>query len=193
VSAGDDLIGRGISIRDHFVTSAQVHALLGCVRARLARGDFVPARIGSSGSAQRLEEIRGDFTYWISEPSFPAETELFAQLEALRLELNRDATLGLFDLELHYAQYPPGAGYARHVDQPQGTTRRRVSLVLYLNEDWEPEHGGVLRIHESDSRAFDIEPVAGRLVCFLTTGREHEVLAARRERLSISGWYRARE
>jgi 2-oxoglutarate-Fe(II)-dependent oxygenase superfamily protein len=51
----------------------------------------------------------------------------------------------------------------------------------------------LLRIHETDDRAVDIEPVGGRLVCFLTPGRVHEVLPARRERLSISGWFRGRE
>ncbi len=39
----------------------------------------------------------------------------------------------------------------------------------------------------------DVEPLGGRLVCFLTAGREHEVLPAQRERFSISGWYRERE
>jgi Rps23 Pro-64 3,4-dihydroxylase Tpa1-like proline 4-hydroxylase len=29
-------------------------------------------------------------------------------------------------------------------------------------------------------------------VCFLTPGCEHEVLPTRRERLSISGWFRSR-
>jgi SM-20-related protein len=189
VSASADLISSGISIRDRFVSTDEVHSLLECARARLACGDFAPARVGSQGKAQRREEIRGDFTCWLREPLYPAELALLRQLDTLRLELNRDATLGLFDLELHYAQYPPGAGYARHVDQPLGTTRRRVSLVLYLNTDWEPKHGGELRIHETDSRYLDVEPLAGRLVSFLTLGREHEVLPARRERLSISGWF----
>jgi SM-20-related protein len=189
VSASADLISRGISIRDRFIAADEVHSLLECARARLANGDFAPARVGTQGKAQRREEIRGDFTCWLREPLFPAELALLQKLDALRLELNRDATLGLFDLELHYAQYPPGAGYARHVDQPLGTTRRRVSLVLYLNTNWEPAHGGVLRIHETDSQYLDVEPLAGRLVAFLTLGREHEVLSARRERLSISGWF----
>jgi SM-20-related protein len=114
------------------------------------------------------------------------------RLEALRLELNREATLGLFEMELQYARYPPGAGYARHVDQPLGTTLRKVSMVLYLNVDWEPHHGGLLRLHETDNLFLDIEPIAGRLVCFLTQGREHEVLPAQRDRLSISGWFRGR-
>jgi SM-20-related protein len=115
------------------------------------------------------------------------------QLEQLRLELNREAGLGLFELELHYAWYPPGAGYARHVDQPQGRAQRRVSLVLYLNEDWTPAAGGELRIFDAADGHRDIEPLAGRLVCFLTTGREHAVLPTQRDRLSISGWFRTRD
>lgn len=193
MSTSAELVSIGISIRDRFIAAARIHDLLQCAYARQARGDFAAARVAGLAGAQRREEIRGDFTCWLREPLFPAEHSLLKQLEELRLELNREATLGLFELELHYARYPPGAGYARHVDQPLGTTLRKVSLALYLNVDWEPPDGGVLRIHETDDRALDIEPVGGRLVCFLTPGREHEVLPARRERLSISGWFRGRE
>ena len=101
--------------------------------------------------------------------------------------------LGLFDLELHYALYPPGAGYALHVDQPQGTAQRKVSLVPYLNPQWNEETlWGALRIYEAGAQHCDIEPVGGRLVRFCA-GREHEVLLARRDRWSISGWYRGRD
>jgi SM-20-related protein len=193
VSTSAELTSRGISIRDRFISSVQIDALLQCAHARQARGDFAPARIGGEAHAQRREDIRGDFTCWLREPFYPAEHSLLGLLEQLRLELNREAYLGLFELELHYARYPSGAGYARHVDQPLGTTLRKVSLVLYLNADWEPSDGGVLRLHQTDDRTLDIEPVGGRLVCFLTPGREHEVLPARRERLSISGWFRGRE
>jgi SM-20-related protein len=116
-----------------------------------------------------------------------------AELERLRLELNREAMLGLFELELHYAWYPPGAGYARHVDQPLGRAQRRVSVVLYLNQDWTPEAGGELRIFDAADGHRDIEPIAGRLVFFLTPGREHAVLPTQRDRLSVSGWFRHRE
>ena len=60
--------------------------------------------------------------------------------------LNREAFLGLFELEMHYAWYPPGAGYARHIDQPHGSGQRRVSLVLYLNRRWRAGDGGELKI-----------------------------------------------
>ena len=58
----------------------------------------------------------------------------------------RARILGLLDLEIHYAWYPPGAAYARHVDRPHGRSARRVSLALYLNERRSPADGGALRI-----------------------------------------------
>jgi SM-20-related protein len=164
-----------------------------CASLREARGDFSAARIGAGGAAQRLENIRGDFTCWLQEPLQPPESVLLEQLDQLRLQLNRDAFLGLFELELHYAKYPPGAGYARHLDQPRGTMARKLSLVLYLNCDWQSVNGGDLRIHRGANEFTDIEPLEGRLVCFLPEDREHEVLTARRERLSISGWFRGRQ
>jgi SM-20-related protein len=192
VNAGADLALSGTVIQDRFVSAAEVHALRECAQTRESRGEFAAARIGGLGAQQRRESIRGDFTCWLHEPLQPPERMLLERLEEWRLQLNRDATLGLFELELHYAKYPPGASYARHVDQPLGSAQRRLSLVLYLNPEWQRADGGVLRIH-GENGFIDIEPLGGRLVCFLTSGREHEVLQARRDRLSISGWFRGRE
>jgi SM-20-related protein len=183
----------GLSVREGFLAPAQVRALVDCANLRRERGDFQAARIGNERSLQRRADIRGDSTCWIVPPLLPPEQTLLEALERLRLELNARAWLGLFELELHYARYPPGAGYGRHVDQPQGSAQRRVSLVLYLNETWAPGAGGELRIFDAAGRHTDIEPIAGRLVCFLTPGREHAVLATQPERLSISGWFRTRD
>lgn len=187
-----DLSATGISIRDQFASAAEVFALQECARTRQLRGNFAPARIGPQGAERRRDDIRGDFTCWLSEPLLPPERVLLERLEELRLQLNREAFLGLFELELHYARYPVGAAYGRHVDQPQGSTQRKLSMVLYLNTEWRAADGGILRIHAADERFVDVEPIAGRMVCFLTPGREHEVLEARCERLSISGWFRGR-
>jgi SM-20-related protein len=183
----------GISVRDQFLAPSQVRALVECAHLRHARREFGVARIGSGRGLRRREDIRGDSICWITPPLWPAEQALLGELERLRLELNREAMLGLFELELHYAWYPPGAGYARHVDQPQGRTQRRVSLVLYLNQDWIPAAGGELRIFDPAHGHRDIEPIAGRLVCFFTPGREHAVLPTQTDRLSVSGWFRTRD
>jgi SM-20-related protein len=181
----------GVAIQDEFLTRPRVRELIDCADLRRARGDFGAARVGADERLQRREEIRGDRTCWIAPPLFAAEGALLSDLEQLRLDLNREGFLGLFDLELHYAWYPPGAGYARHIDQLQGRDQRKVSVILYLNDAWTPDAGGELRIFDGDE-ARDIEPIAGRLVYFLTAGREHAVLPTRQDRLSISGWFRQR-
>lgn len=193
VSADGGITEDGVSVRDEFLTRAEVRALAECAELRRGRGDFSAARIGGERSLQRREEIRGDSICWITAPLLPAERALLERLERLRLQLNAEAYLGLFDLELHHAWYPAGAAYRRHVDQPRGRAQRQVSLVLYLNQRWAPAAGGELRIFDAAGGHRDIEPVGGRLVCFVTPGREHEVLPARRDRLSVSGWFRSRD
>ncbi len=188
-----DLRSDGIAVRDRFLTARQVRALIGCAGRRRERGEFAAARIGADRTLQHRADVRGDSIRWLTEPLFAAERGLRESLEELRLQLNRDAFLGLFELEMHYAWYPPGAGYARHVDQPQLRGQRRVSLVLYLNQRWKAADGGQLRIFSGDGGYRDIEPVGGRLVAFLTEQREHAVLPTQCGRLSLTGWFRSRD
>ncbi len=190
MAADAEFLIDGISVRDAYLAPPHIRALADCAQARQARGEFGAARIGAGRSLRRREEIRGDSTCWLTEPLFPAEQVLLDSLEQLRQELNRESFLGLFELELHYARYPAGASYARHVDQPQGRGQRQVSVVLYLNEGWTHAAGGELRIFDASGGYRDIEPMGGRLVCFLTPGREHAVMPTRHPRLSLSGWFR---
>jgi SM-20-related protein len=116
-------------------------------------------------------------------------------MEELRQRLNRELTLGLFDLDAHLALYPPGARYRCHLDRFENDESRIVSVVLYLNPDWHTDDEGALRLYlgEPESEPFeDVLPVGGTLVCFLSERFHHEVLPARRERLAATGWFRRR-
>lgn len=188
-----ELRADGISISDGFLPPAEVRALARCAALRRSRGEFAAARIGADSNLQHREDVRGDLICWLAGSLSPAETRTLAALELLRSYLNEGAYLGLFDLEIHYAWYPPGAAYARHVDRPRGRSARRVSLALYLNERRSPADGGALRVQGDDGRFRDIDPVAGRLVLFLSESREHEVLLTQVPRLSLTGWFRGRE
>ena len=48
---------------------------------------------------------------------------------------------------------------------------RRVNVLVYLNPDWQPEHGGRLSLHEEDDleRSTLIDPTWGTCVIFATT------------------------
>ncbi|MDE1894551.1 MAG: 2OG-Fe(II) oxygenase [Xanthomonadaceae bacterium] len=148
-----------------------------------------PARVGSGRTASSL---RGDSTRWFVDDALSGPQRLFvARLDALRGALNRTLMLGLVDCESHYAVYPPGAGYARHLDCLRGNDARVLSAVFYLNDRWLDTDGGALRLYLA-SGPHDVHPHAGCLLLFLSARFEHEVLPATRDRMSIAGWMRQR-
>lgn len=158
------------------------------------QGAFAAAGIGRG--AGRHPEIRGDQVLWLDAALTPVAQRFVQQeLEALRLAINQATYLGLHEFEGHFAVYPSGSHYARHLDQFRQGGERLVSLVLYLNKGWEHGDGGELCLYMDDSQSpatVTIEPRAGSLVCFLSERIPHEVKPARRERLSLTGWFRRR-
>ena len=63
---------------------------------------------------------------------------------------------------------------------------------MYLNDGWQAEDGGQLRLYLADGQVRDVLPEAGTLVVFLSADIPHEVLPASRDRLSLTGWFRRR-
>ena len=157
-----------------------------------ASGALRPARVGRGANERLVPEVRGDFIAWLQEPTPGAEQQLLARLDDLRVALNRALMTGLEDYQGHFAVYPPGSAYARHFDRLQGSDLRAISAALYLNDAWTTEDGGQLRIYLGGDRSEDVLPKGGRLVAFLSDRFEHEVLPARRERMSFTGWFRRR-
>ncbi len=191
------LLEQGLITLDDFLPPALV-AQLATEAIDLRRGEGLrPAGIGRGPSQHLNEGIRGDQIRWLEpDTATPAQRHYLEILEALRQAINRHLFLGLYEFEGHLALYPPGAYYRKHLDQFQGTQHRLVTVILYLNPDWRDEDGGQLRIYPDPTDEGchqDLLPVAGRLVCFLSGDFPHEVLPARRERLSITGWFRQRD
>jgi SM-20-related protein len=188
-----DLAGPGYSVCPQFLPRGECARLARRGRSLWKLGAMRAAAIGRGSSRVLRPDIRGDWICWI-DPGIAtrAEAQLLARIEALRVTLNRLLFVGAFDFELHWALYPPGAHYARHLDRFRGARERVVSLVLYLNEGWRARDGGALRLYLSDGAYRDVVPIEGTLVVFLADRFEHEVLPAHRERLSLTGWLRRR-
>lgn len=157
----------------------------------LADHDFHSAGIGKETGYQINGFVRTDSITWL-EGDYAATHDYLAWMECLRLQLNRRLFLGLFDFECHFAWYPSGTFYKKHLDAFQGRTNRVISSVLYLNPTWEPADAGELVIYSSDGE-HELERVApryGNLVLFLSEEFPHEVLQVNRPRYSIAGWFR---
>ena len=170
--------------------------LLADLRARCVElheaGYLRPAKVGRGENAKLVPEVRGDFISWLQQPERDAEHRILARLDELRAALNRDLMTGLEDFQGHFALYPLGAGYARHFDRLVGSDIRTISVALYLNEGWEHDDGGQLRLYTGGGASVDVLPQGGRLVAFRSDRFEHEVLPAKRERMSFTGWFRRR-
>lgn len=192
-----DLIDRfaqdGWFVCPDFLDAETVAALREQGARRLEAGDFHRASVGRATGASVRDQIRGDSVLWL-DPSDAdtAEQRYWEQIELLRQTLNRELYLGVADGEYHYAHYPVGAFYKRHLDRFRDDDARAVSCVFYLNDDWQDEQGGQLRIWLDDDQTREVAPQGGTLVCFLSDRFPHEVLPATRERWSITGWMRRR-
>jgi SM-20-related protein len=182
----------GWCVVEHAFAAAEVRALADECRDFARRAQLAAAAVGRESARTVASAVRGDRTRWFEPQALsPAQAAYWTRIDALRIALNRELLLGLDAFEAHYALYPPGAGYARHRDRFRDDDARVLSSVLYLNENWDDSDGGALRFHlAAPSPPLDVLPRAGTLVLFLSADFEHEVLPARRERLSIAGWFR---
>ena len=197
------LATQGYVVLPQFIAAEQVQLLANRATDLQQRGLLQPATTGKN----RLNaNLRGDATYWLEENStHPEERAYLALTDSLQLALNRSLFLGLHALESHYAVYPAGAFYKKHLDQfnadhlstnqaKQGDVRQ-LSCILYLNEAWQPDDGGELRIYLDDNDAtnvLEVTPNGGTLVLFLSARFYHEVLPAKRLRMSLTGWFKTR-
>ena len=154
-------------------------------------GHFRPAGIGHGGELHA--DVRGDEVFWFDAETAPLAARLARErFEVLRRAINAANYLGLHEFEGHYAVYPAGTGYAKHMDGFRAGNLRAVSLVLYLNDAWSETDGGELMLYPACQVDIKVTPQGGTLVCFLSETMPHEVLPARRTRLSLTGWFRRR-
>lgn len=189
---GDAIAAEAVAVVPSFLDATLVSALRERARAYDAISEFAPAGVGRSDARAVRPDLRGDRIRWLDEPPSDASELAFrTAIEPVRVAVNRALALGAFDLEAHYAIYPPGAGYRRHRDRFRDDDARVLSVVAYLNDAWREEDGGALRLHLPGGPR-DVLPTGGTLVAFLSAPVEHEVLPARRERLAIAGWFRRR-
>jgi len=190
-SAGRCLHERGWWHGPNAVEPILIDALGNELRTLIEDDRLHRAGIGRDLEFQLDREVRRDRIFWLDRKQ-PAQAAFLEQMEQLRLSLNRELFLGLFEFEGHFAHYPPGGFYRRHLDSFSGAANRIVSVVTYLNRDWRDGDGGELVIFARDSCqvAATVQPRAGTMVLFLSEEIPHEVLPSRNDRVSIAGWFR---
>ncbi|QPC43743.1 2OG-Fe(II) oxygenase [Kaustia mangrovi] len=195
----ETLAEQGFAVAPDFLDADLVSAL---AREALERDR---ARQTDTGGVGRKRDYAVDRTVrraricWF-DGSSPAQGQFLEEAERLRQEINRRLFLGVFEFEAQFAVYDAGGFYARHLDSFRGRRNRVVSLVAYLNADWQAGDGGTLAIWPAgtggDAAAApvaEVLPRAGTVVAMLSEEIPHEVRPAGRQRLSVAGWWRVNQ
>lgn len=182
---------------EDFFDQEEVKLLRNHLLQKYEEDNFKKAAIGNRLNETIEKSVRGDFILWINEKDEnEVEKLFFRKINSLVEYLNKTCFLGILQKEFHYAVYPEGTFYKRHLDTFQNDDRRKLSLVCYLNqEDWKPENGGELVIYkevEGVETGIKIYPFPGRIVVFESQVLEHEVKPVKTTRLSITGWLKTR-
>jgi SM-20-related protein len=163
--------------------------------ASCENGDFVSAGVGRGQGLEVRESIRQDRVKWIQPGEESVEQKIYlAKVDGMRLAINERFFFGLFDFECHFAMYPAGGFYKAHLDRHAGSGARIVTVILYLNQHWQPGDGGELKLWTTaGSREGGyalIEPRLGTMVFFMAGDFWHEVMPTAKPRMSITGWFR---
>jgi SM-20-related protein len=184
------IIRDGYVVLDGFLEEDHWSGLGDLLLTRWKAGEFKEASIGKGTQAIRETAVRNDQIRWLDRnDDHPLESEYLDKVTDLVSYLNRTCFTNLRDFEFHYAIYPEGSFYRRHLDQFLRDDARKFSVICYLNKEWTADQGGQLILYLPD-QAMEILPLGGRLVCFESHRIEHEVKASTRPRMSITGWLR---
>jgi SM-20-related protein len=184
----DTLSANDYVVINDFVSEDMFQKLRTFLFYHLKDENFKKAGIGALAEYQVKTSVRGDFVYWLESSRDTQLDDLFILIEHIKTMFNRLCYLSLNGYEFHLAHYPEGSFYKKHLDQFRERSNRMITVILYLNENWQKGDGGELKVYKSDGETFLIEPVGNRCVIFRSDALEHEVLLTHKSRYSLTGW-----
>ncbi len=149
---------------------------------------FSKAGIGALADNIIRTDIRGDYTFWLDRKRDEQLNELWQLIDETIHIYNRYCFLGLSGYEFHLAYYPTGGHYDTHLDQFNNRNNRTISMVMYLNKDWQKGDGGELEIFKKNGESILVEPIEARCVMFKSAEVPHGVMPSIKPRYSLTGW-----
>lgn len=191
-SVADSLALNSYAIIDNFLSDEEALDCLDVLLENKDEGNFKKAGIGTLGMHQIDKTIRGDEIKWLDNQNLSPPSQVYMdQVGAMMRYFNRTLFLSLKDFECHFAHYPSGTFYKRHLDLLKLSDHRKLSFVFYLNPNWKEGDGGELLFYlqeNGEEKTVTVNPILGRLVVFRSEILEHEVALAHKSRHSITGW-----
>jgi hypoxia-inducible factor (prolyl hydroxylase) len=205
VLAAEGLLRDNYAVVDTFMDPREAQLLRDEVQLLHADGRMKPGEIGAGvlgGDGSLRASMRSDHAVYMegSEPFVQQymkrhirRVDIFAQKIAILLNAiapeHTWAGAGRTKVMATFYSGETNSYYCPHIDNPN-SNGRKLTALLYLNEGWRPEHGGVLRMKPA-GKQIDVAPLFNRMLVFWSDRRcPHEVLPAQgRDRFAVTVWY----
>ena len=134
------------------------------------------------------ENLRRTRRIYVSESAAQSVT---ASLDAFRPRAATHFNIPLSETETpQFLLYRPGDFFVRHADRdPDGVNRRAVSIIAFLNDDFE---GGALKFYggvEDKLLTLTLQPAEGLLIGFRSEWLHEVEPVTAGERFTIVSWY----
>ncbi|MEZ4951080.1 MAG: 2OG-Fe(II) oxygenase [Saprospiraceae bacterium] len=147
----DSLAENSYAVVDNFLSASEVEILRKHLLENYHSGEFKLAGIGNAANYNKDTTIRGDQIFWLDPETVSEDMQFFFdRINATISYLNRTCFLALQEYEFHFACYQPGSFFKRHLDAFKSDDSRKISIVVYLNEDWNEMDGGNIRLYLDD-------------------------------------------
>ncbi len=187
----DQLAQQDYTIVDNFLPPKVYTNIKSLFIDAIKEEQLTKAGIGSLSKYQIRENIRRDEILWLDRNDCNDEIRSFFDfIETFIPTVNRELFTAIKDYEFHLAHYPAGGFYKKHLDQFSERNNRILSVIIYMNDNWQDGDGGELKIYTDQScDNFElIPPIGNRLAIFRSDIVWHEVLTANKSRKSLTGW-----
>ncbi|DBA00456.1 TPA: hypothetical protein N0F65_002699 [Lagenidium giganteum] len=192
----DGFVGKELSLR---ALSDIVHLYPTDDQPVFRMGELAGGHTGRNVRYQ-MEHVRGDYVLWVDEHDEYCPVSIKQMLRQIdrvvleRLQRWNDelSASALLRNKTMITCYPGnGARYTKHCDNPN-QNGRKLTAIVYLNPEWEPTHGGELRLHTDNTTNVPlcVAPLLDRLLLFFSDRRvPHEVLPCFTNRYALTVWY----
>ncbi|MCX6199701.1 MAG: 2OG-Fe(II) oxygenase [Bacteroidetes bacterium] len=184
----NSFIENEVGIANHFLNDELASFLKQNLQLLYKTEQLLFAGTGNNKLVTHDKTTRSDKIFWLdAKHENIHENSFFKLLDSFIIYLNATCYTGITGYEFHYTLYEEGSFYKKHIDRFKNNSSRAYSMIMYLNENWQPSHGGELCIHHNNQLQ-NISPNNGKCVFFKSNNLLHEVLLTHKPRLSITGW-----
>lgn len=189
----------GYGVFPDLLPTAVQNDLIQFMADKVTAEELVRAGVGAGSETQVRGEIRSDSIFWLdADDPAPTASAWIHAMHELSENFRNQLFLPIVSYEGHLARYSTGGFYKPHLDRHNKTRSREISIITYLNKDWQEEDGGQLPLYTDTEKGtagpyIDVFPQAGTVVIFRSASFWHEVMPSKKSRLSLTGWLRGRE